>query len=83
VDGTFSDGFGKTSAGSFSDGDVGVAAVVLSVAAVVLSLGTVSPFPAGVADFGDGGESTLPRMICKPSFPLSTITIFELDDCAS
>ena len=29
------------------------------------------------------GAATLPKMIGKPSFPLPTITILELDDCAS
>ena len=72
MDGVFSDGFVSVSDGNFSEDIAGVAAVVLS-------LGTVSPFPAG----GDGGASTLPRMIGKPSLPLPTITILELEDCAS
>ena len=76
VDGVFSDGFGKVSAGTFSD-------TVVGVAAVVLSLGVVSPFPAGDDGCGDAGVSTLPRMIGKPSLPLPMITILELDDCAS
>ena len=76
MDGIFSDGFGKVSAGSFSDNAAGVAAVVLS-------LGAASPFSAGDAGRGDAGASTLPRMIGKPSLLLPTITILELDDCAS
>src|SRR5258708_5504768 len=76
VDGAFSDGFDRVSAGTFSED-------VARVAAVVLSLGAVSPFPAGAAGCGDDGASTLPRMIGKPSLPLPTITILELEDCAS
>ena len=75
VGGVFSLGFAKVLAGSFSDGIVGVAAVVLS-------LGAVSPFPAGDAGCGDGEASTLPRITGKPSLP-PMITILVLEDCAS
>ena len=57
--GVFSDGFDKVSAGVCSKDGVGAAAVVLS-------LGAVSPFPAGDAGCGDDDASTLPRMIGKP-----------------
>src|ERR1700730_16811357 len=76
VDGIFSDGFGKVSGGVWSKD-------VVEVAAVVLSFGAVSPFPAGDAGSGDGDPSKLPRMAGKPSLPVPTITILELDDCAS
>ena len=67
-DGTFSDGFDKVSAGIFSDAVVGAAAVVLS-------LGAVSSVP--------GGEGDAFRIIGTPPFPPPTITILELEDCAS
>jgi len=58
---------------------------VVGVAAVVLSLGTASSAPEGFSGCGtgDAGASTLPRMIGKPSLLLPTMTILELEDCAS
>jgi hypothetical protein len=53
--------------------------VVAGVAVVVLSLGAVSSLPG----CGKAAASALPRMIGKPSLPLLTITILELEDCAS
>ena len=61
----------------FSVGAVGLAAAVVSLAALSSSLGEV--WPAG----GDGGVSKLPRMTGKPSLALPMITTFELLDCAS
>ena len=72
MDGTFFDGFNRVSAGIFS-------AVVAGVAAVVLSLGADSSLPG----CGQGAASALPRMTGNPSLPVPTITIFELEDCAS
>ena len=72
IDGAFSDGFNRVSAGIFS-------AVVAGVAAVVLSLGA-DPSLLGC---GQGAASALPRMTGKPSLPVPTITILEFEDCAS
>ena len=72
-EGSFSDGFDKVSAGIFSDAVVGAAAVVLS-------LGAVSSVPEG---FSCWGEIDASRIIGTPSFPPPTMTILELEDCAS
>ena len=72
-DGTFSDGFDKVSAGIFSD-------AVVDAAAVVLSLGGVSSVPAGFSGCGEGDAF---RIIGTPPLPPPTITILELEDCAS
>jgi len=72
-DGTFSDGFDKVSAGIFSDGVVGTAAVVLS-------LGAVSSVLEG---FSGCGEDDVFKIIGTPPCPPPTITILELEDCAS
>ena len=72
-DGTFSDGFDKVSAGIYSDGVAGAAAVVLS-------LGGVSSVPAGFSGCGEGDAF---RIIGTPPCPPPTITILELEDCAS
>ena len=76
VAGVLSTGSDKLSAGVCSEGVAGVAAVVRS-------LGGLWSFSAGGADCGDGDPLTLPRMMGKPSLLLPTITILELDDCAS
>ena len=72
MDGTFFDCFNRVSAGIFS-------AVIAGVAPVVLSLGADSSLPG----CGQGAASALPRMTGNPSLPVPTITILELDDCAS
>src|SRR6476620_3365869 len=76
IDGISPDGFDKVSGGVWSKD-------LVEVAAVVLSFGAVSPFPAGDAGSGDGDPSKLPRMTGKPSLPVPMITILELEDCAS
>jgi hypothetical protein len=76
TDGVFSDGFGRVSAGSCSEGVVGVAAVVLSFGPVAALV------PDAVGCDGDG-ESRLPRMIGMLFCPAPMITTLELDDCAS
>ena len=74
VDGVFSAGFESVSEGIFSAGGEGVAAVALSLA-------VASPFPV---DGGAGATvSAPPSMIGNPSLLFPTITIFELEDCAS
>lgn len=74
--GNFSFGVGSAAAGVFSNGSVGLAAVVVSFAIVPLSLGE------GVLLLG-GGVSKLPRITGKPSLGLPMITTFEFVDCAS
>src|SRR5664280_1886826 len=49
----------------------------------VLSFGVVPPSAGFGPGPGDAGESTLPRMIGRPSLPLPMITIFVFVDCAS
>src|ERR1035437_1398978 len=55
----------------------------LPVGAGVLSFGVVPPSAGFGPGPGDAGESTLPRMIGRPSLPLPMITIFVFVDCAS
>ena len=69
--GTFSEGLDNVSAGVFSAATVGGAAVALSLE------------NSAVGGAGAEDPSTLPKMIGRPSFPLPTITIFELLDWAS
>jgi hypothetical protein len=73
--GIFSVDVANPAAGVFSNGTVGLAAVVLSLLVVSFPLGGVLPAVAGV--------STLPRMIGKPSLPLPMTTTFEFVDCES
>ena len=84
--GVAASGIPEPAVGSFSVGAVadvfsvdtaGLAAAVVSLAALSSSLGEVWPVA------GDGGVSELPRMIGKPSLALPMITTFELLDCAS
>ena len=74
--GIFSGGVANAAAGVFSNAIVGPAAVVLSLFVVS------GPF-AGVLPAGGAGVSTLPRMIGKPSLPLTIKTTFEFVDCES
>ena len=53
----------------------------LQPAAMPLAAG--APGPGGAAAPVTGGESTLPRMIGRPSLPVPMTTIFEFGDCAS
>ena len=74
--GIFSVGVANPAAGFFSNGTVGLTAVVLSLFIVSLSVGGTPPA-------GGSGVSTLPRMIGKPSLPLPMTTTFEFVDCES
>src|SRR5665811_2032768 len=47
------------------------------------AFGVVPPSAGFGPGPGDAGESTLPRMIGRPSLPLPMITIFVFVDCAS
>ena len=77
--GILSAGIARPDAGIFSNGTVGVAAVTRSLARAVRRRRRTSRACAG----GTGGESTLPRMIGRPSLALPMITTLELLDCAS
>lgn len=71
--GIFSAGRANPAAGVFSNGAVGLAAVVLSLAA---------SFPLGVLPpDGGAGSSALPKMTGSPSLPLPMTTTFEFVDC--
>src|SRR5258708_36550347 len=71
--GNFSAGIVNAAAGVFSNGTAGPAAVAFCLSAVSLPLGCAVP--------ADGaGESTLPRMIGNPSFPLPIMTTLEFVD---
>ena len=74
--GIFSAGVDNAAAGIFSNGTAGPGAVARSLSALSLLIGCA--LPAGGAE-----ESTLPRMMGKPSFPLPMMTTLELVDCES
>jgi hypothetical protein len=71
--GIFSAGVAKASAGIFSKGTAGPAAVALCL---------LVPSSAGAAAAAGAGVSVF-RMIGKPSLPLPIITTFEFVDCES
>src|SRR5262249_8278755 len=74
--GIFSAGVVSAAAGVFSNGTAGPGAVAFCLSAASLPLGCA--LAAGGAE-----ESTLPRMMGKPSFPLPMTTTLALVDCDS